>query len=461
MARIVLDTDVVSLYRAGRLPTGVARQVVTNDLLPEMARWWNRWLRDERNGVDEGPPVTVFVRHSTRPAPDLDEQPGVWRDEPAWPPDRATSLTLALGPAGHPAPDPRRPDPAPVAGGADPAQVAGRADRLDADPGGSAVDRLEVRPDVGSAAWISCAGHLPFGQPDDQRADDAYSLAYDWELERELELLGHPRLVARVGSSAPVAFLSAKLCDVLPDRTSTLVARGFLNLTQRRSRTDPEPLRPGVVETVELELDVTSWVFPAGHRLRLSLAGSDWPNLVPPPGPVTLTVERDGSTLTLPVLEGPSPAPPPSLAPPRPADPAEPTEAEAGDPGADPRLAGGRAMSPPDPPTRWRVVRDVLGHQTEAEIDHGGRTELPDGSVLVERYRGTVGVALDRPGPTWARGSADYRVEWPEATVATSARLDLRGDADAFEVELELEAREGDELRWARFWHRRIPRHLG
>ena len=117
-------------------------------------------------------------------------------------------------------------------------------------------------------------------------------------------------------------------------------------------------------------------------------------------------------------------------------------------------------MSLPDPPTRWRVVRDVLGRRTEAEIDHGGRTELPDGAVLVERYQGTVGTALD-PGPTWARGSAAYRIEWPEATVATSVRLDLRGDADAFEVQLELEAREGDELRWARTWHHRIPRHLG
>jgi uncharacterized protein len=401
------------------------------DLVPEMARWWDRWLRDEGNGVDQAPPVTVFVRHSTRPAPDLDEQPGVWRDEPAWPPDRATSLTLALGAAGHPAPDPRGPGPAPVAGGAGPA--------------GSAVDRLEVRPDVGSAAWISCAGHLPYGQPDDQRADDAFSLAYDWELEQELEILGHPRLVARVASSAPVAFLSAKLCDVLPDGTSTLVARGFLNLTRRRSRTDPEPLRPGVAETVELELDATSWVFPARHRLRLSLAGSDWPNLVPPPGPVTLTVERDGSALTLPVLEGASPSPPPELHPPRPPDP----------PTAEPD--GGND----DPPVRWRVVRDVLGHRTEAEIDHGGRTELPDGSVLVERYQGTVGAALDRPGLSWARGSASYRVEWPEATVATSARLELNADAGAFEVQLELEAREGDELRWARSWHRRIPRQLG
>jgi hypothetical protein len=299
-----------------------------------------------------------------------------------------------------------------------------------------------VRPDVGSSAWISCAGHLPFGQPGDQRSDDAWSLTYDWELAEELELLGHPRLAVRVGASAPVAFLSAKLCDVFPDGTSALVARGFLNLTRRRSLTDPEPLAPGVVEPVELELDATSWVFPPGHRLRLSLAGSDWPNIVPPPGPVTLTVERDGSALTLPVLEGPSPCPPPALPPPRPPGPD-------GEPAA------------PDPPVTWRLVADVLGHRTEAEIDHGGRTELPDGTVLDERYRGTVGAALDRPGLTWARGEAGYRIEWPEATVATSARLDLRGDAEAFEVRLDLEAREGEELRWARSWRRRIPRQLG
>ena len=121
---------------------------------------------------------------------------------------------------------------------------------------------------------------------------------------------------------------------------------------------------------------------------------------------MTLTVERAGSTLTLPVLEGPSPAPPPSLSPPRPSDPAQPAGAGEGDPGADPRLAGGRAMSAPDPPTRWRVVRDVLEHRTEAEIDHGGRSEPPDGTVLVERHQETVGVALDRPGLSWARGSA-------------------------------------------------------
>jgi hypothetical protein len=100
----------------------------------------------------------------------------------------------------------------------------------------------------------------------------------------------------------------------------------------------------------------------------------------------------------------------------------------------------------------------VLGHRSEAEIDHGGRSQLPHVGALVERYRGTVGAGPD--GETWARCSAHYRIEWSEATVATSVRLDLRGDAEAFEVRLDLEAREGDEPRWARRWRRRIPRHL-
>jgi uncharacterized protein len=204
-----------------------------------------------------------------------------------------------------------------------------------------------------------------------------------------------------------VAFLSAKLCDVFPDGTSTLVARGFLNLTRRRSLTRPEPLRPGLVEPVELELDATSWVFPAGHRLRLSLAGTDWPNTVPPPGPVTLTVQRAGSVLTLPVLDGPSPCPPPTLPAPRPPDPAKAptagtgterigeigeaagtgaTEATGGTGGTvgtggtgETRGVEGTGGTGVDPPVVWRVVRDVLGRTTRAEIGHGGRTVLDGG----------------------------------------------------------------------------------
>ena len=55
---------------------------------------------DERNGIDEEPPVVVFARRSTRPAPDLAEMRGEWRAESTWPPARLGETTLRPGGSG-------------------------------------------------------------------------------------------------------------------------------------------------------------------------------------------------------------------------------------------------------------------------------------------------------------------------------------------------------------------------
>jgi len=279
------------------------------DLVPEMARWWDRWLRGVDNGVDREPPIVLFMRRPTRPAPDLRELRGEWRFEPGWPLERSAELPMPLANARAPG-------------------------RLD-----GPTDELEIRGDVGWTAWISCAGGLPWGQPMDQRPDEAYSLVYEWgPLERELEVLGYPRLEVTVRSSAPVAFLSAKLCDVFPDGTSALVTRGLLNLTHRDSREHPSPLEPDRPYRISFELEVAGYIFEPGHRIRLDLAGTDWPNAWPPPEPVTLTVERAGSALVLPTLAGPPPIPErPSLPPPT----REPHEIESsrGRPGPSPPTA--------------------------------------------------------------------------------------------------------------------------
>ena len=60
MTTIVLDTDVVSLYRAGRLPAGLARQVVASDpsiafaTAGELWSWalTKRWGAARRGGLD-------------------------------------------------------------------------------------------------------------------------------------------------------------------------------------------------------------------------------------------------------------------------------------------------------------------------------------------------------------------------------------------------------------------------
>ncbi len=386
------------------------------DLVPEMARWWDRWLRGIDNGVDREPPIALFMRRPTRPAPDLREMRGEWRYEPGWPLERSAEVPMRLEEAATP----------------------GRV--------GPGPDELEVRGDVGWTAWISCAGGLPWGQPLDQRHDDAYSLVYEWgPLQDEIEILGYPRVEVTVASSAPVAYLAARLCDVFPDGTSALVTRGLLNLTHRRSRERPEPLEPGRPERIAFELEVAGYVFEPGHRIRLSLAGTDWPNTWPPPGPVTLTIERAGSALVLPTLQGPPPiAERPSLPPPTRAP--HPLES-----------SRGTAM----PEVVWRIEHDVLARETRAITAYGGVSE-GDGRApgTEERYEGEVGVSITDPGRAWVRARAVNVLRFPEATVGGEARWEIRSDALAYDVEVEASLTEAGERIWTRRFTRRIPRKL-
>ena len=101
----------------------------------------------------------------------------------------------------------------------------------------------------------------------------------DWPAD-DLHLYGHPRLQLRVRADQPVAFVSAKLCDVAPDGTSTLITRGLLNLTHRGGYdSDPVALEPGEWVDVEIELEATAWSLDEGRQLRLAVTGNDWPNV--------------------------------------------------------------------------------------------------------------------------------------------------------------------------------------
>jgi hypothetical protein len=385
------------------------------DLVPEMVRWWDRWLKGIDNGVDRDPPITLFVRRATRPAADLRELNGGWRYEPTWPLERGGEARMHLDEASTPA---RASEPS---------------------------DRLDVRGDVGWTAWISCAGGLPWGQPIDQRPDEAFSLVYDWPVEREVEILGYPRVEVTVASTAPVAYLSAKLCDVFPDGTSALVTRGLLNLTHRDSREHPSPLEPGTRYRVSFELEVASWVFEPGHRIRLDLAGTDWPNAWPPPEPVTLTIERAGSALVLPTVDGPTPTPGTPVLPP-PTREAAPLES-----------SRGGEMSE----VTWRIEHDVVAEETRAVTAYGGDTQADAGHPgTEERYEGTVGVSARDPGRAWVEARAVNTLHFPEATISGLARWTIRSDASAYHVEIDVDLREDGERRLSRRWERTIPRRL-
>ncbi len=376
------------------------------DLVPEMIRWWDRWLKGIDNGIDREPQIALFARRSTKPAPDLKELRGEWRFEPTWPLERTVVQPFELSQAG-----------------------AGR-------------DVLDVRGDVGWTAWISCAGVMPWGQPDDQRPDEVHSLSFDWPLQDELEILGHPRLKVGVTSSAPVAYVSAKLCDVFPDGTSALVTRGMLNLAHRDSREEPSPVEPGEPYEVTFDLEVTSWIFEAGHTLRLDIAGADWPNAWSPPEGGTLTIDRAGSTLSLPVLDGPSPS--------------------AGRPVfAEPRREQADAH-PDDEETSgytWRIEHDIEGRETRAIAgsfsDTTASGDVPD---FREYYNGVIAVSMDDPGKARAEGEAIFEMKWPEATCQAHVTTKIVSDRSAYHLQIELKVSEDGRERWTRRWDRTIAR---
>jgi uncharacterized protein len=403
-----------------------------------MARWWDRWLREDpspdggaphdggtsQRPVVIDPPFTVFVRRYDPPSPVADSWPGRWQAYDQAGLDAVDDVVLELGTAA-------------MSGGA---PVPGRLD-----PDLLGVVQYEPVRDVGVRAWNSCAGHLPWGQPEDQTLDDVRSLCLQWSLPAGTVVLGQPRLQLRVQVDDPVTFVSAKLSLVPPSgRPSLLVDRGLLNLAYRDGDgTTPRPCAPGEWHDVEIELEATAFEVTEGVHLRLALACADWPNVVAPPGTWS-AVDLSASRLLLPVSPG-TPLPTPVL-------PDPPTEEQQA------------AVAPTGPVEAshvvWRHGLEVVTGVTHAEVDHGSTYGGFAGSLCREHYLGRVEID-PATGRQRATGTTRFEITWPgQATASSESRLDLVVDDETFDVTVELDVSEGGTPVVQRRWHHRIPRHL-
>lgn len=354
------------------------------DAEAEIVAWFDHWLRGRGAHADG---CDVFVRASTRPEPDLDLHEGRWLRLPSVPPTRAVVARL------------------------------------------EGVRVLQVQPDVGTTAWIDCAGHFPWGLSADQREDDARSLTWDLDPPPAV-VVGHPVLTLRLSADAPAASLSVKLCDVFPDGTSALVTRGSLDVAFRDGlHQPPRPVVPGEEMTVTVELDACAYEWAPGQQMRVSIAGADWPNTVAPPAPVLLTV--DGGVLSLPVLQEEHP---------------EPTF-EPGEEKSNETLEG----------TGWEIADDVLRRRTIARTLSESEYTIPHDGTAREKYVGEV--AVDRR--TFAQtvdATTTFVLRWPEAEVRVESVLHVDIDGEAFDVQITTTADLGSGRVHERSWRERIPR---
>ena len=316
---------------------------------------------------------------------------------------------------------------------------------------GEEIDRLAHRATVGTAGALSWgAGWHPNGLARDLRPDELRGLTYTTPpLGEALSVIGIPEAILHVSASMPVATCVVRLSEVSPDGVSSLVATGVLNLTHRRSDTDPEPMPCGPgdpvrPEEVRIPLRATGYRFTEGHRIRLTVLTGYWPVLWPSPDVGELRVHHGPlapSRLVLPVL------------------PSTTADAAAASVQAD---TGGPARC------RWwrggaRRLADRGGRHRRhrGRHDRRGRREHPRGRVSR--------LCLGAPGAHGIR--REPRAHWPGHRRGVSldgARLrrghpatgEIASDEAAFEVRVDLDVRLDDEPFFAREWSERIPRHL-
>ncbi|MFP6740969.1 MAG: CocE/NonD family hydrolase [Alphaproteobacteria bacterium] len=382
--------------------------------LQECLRWWDHWLKGLDTGVMDDPRYTAWMQDSVPPQAAYPERPGRWIAEPAWPSAKIETLFLALN---H--------------------------DGLAPQAGAETALTLCSPQTTGVASGVFCAMWLGPDMPTDQRPDDAGSLVFDTPpLDDRMEIFGAVVAELDVAIDRPQGFLAVRLCDVAPSGASTRVTVGILNLSHRDSHEHPAAVEPGTRYRVRVQLNDIAHAFPAGHRIRLAVSTAYWPLIWPSPEAVTLTLHCGVSGLALPIREPRHE----TLRPFEEAEGAPPLNTEEIRPASKSRtvewdVASGR-----------QVLRTVNDFGEQRITEHG----LVGGEIARETF------TIDPDDPLSARMETHWtetfgRGDW---SLRIETRTTLTADLEAFFIQSEIEAFEGDERIYHRDWDRSIPRDM-
>lgn len=384
------------------------------DHLHEVVRWLDHWCKGRDTGIMDEPPVVLYMQHYERPNADRTVAAGEWRAEKSWPPPGADRQILYLQADGELAPK----------------------------PGAAGEDTFEYIATVGVAAGL-WSGGLQFGQPMDQRLDEAQSLVYTAApLTEAVHVVGRIDAILHVASSASVMGFCVSIADVAPDGSSHLVAKGMLNGTRRSSLREPEALIPGEQYELTIPVDCTAWRFDPGHRIRVSIASADWPNVWPTPEPGMNTVFRGGSCasrIVLPTVPAEGSAPPPAFRP-------SPVDGEP------------HSMRP-DPPT-WEITHDALTRRARVRFSERLKHRINATTVVTREYQLDSHADADNPAGATARGRHVSTIDKPSGRTEAVSDVTIEGTATHFHVHIALRVEVNGLAHYARVWTRSVEREL-
>ena len=226
-------------------------------LIDEMAvqlRWYDYWLKGADNGLFDEPPVKIFVMGRNE-----------WRFENEYPLARTHYKKMYFHSRGK----------------ANSYRGDGRLS-WDKPSGSGPADSYRYDPDnpVPSLGGNNCCGTPTPAGPRDQtpveRRHDVLVYTSDF-LEEEVEIAGPVKVVLHVSSDAIDTDFVAKLVDVYPDGRAINMAEGILRTRYREGLSSPKPLDPDKAHELEIDLVGTAVAFQKGHRIRVDVTSSHFP----------------------------------------------------------------------------------------------------------------------------------------------------------------------------------------
>ncbi|MBC8472996.1 MAG: CocE/NonD family hydrolase [Planctomycetes bacterium] len=117
--------------------------------------------------------------------------------------------------------------------------------------------------------------------PTDQRslASRQDILVYQTEpLSERVEVTGNPVVELYASSSTPDTDWFVRLIDVAPDSLARDVSSGVMRARYRHGFDRPKLIQPGKIVKYTIHMSPTSNAFLPGHRIRLDITSSDFPN---------------------------------------------------------------------------------------------------------------------------------------------------------------------------------------
>lgn len=286
----------------GDLDYGAAGTWGLDKYFAEQLRFFDRWLKDLPNDLENDPPVRIFVMgggDGTRTRLGKLNHGGHWRDEQEFPlartaytgyylhgdgslttqpPDRPTKRQFTF--------DPTHPVPTIGASSSGLMELVPLSDRLDPFWSKNIAPQLRLNSIViEGAAHQKEQPNMVAARPPyltlDTRSD---VLVYQTApLEHAVEVTGYIDVHLWLSSSAVDTDFTAKLIDVYPPNRD--YPEGYhLNLTDsilrvrfRNGFDHEEFLTPHEIVPITIELAPTSNLFQKGHRIRLDISSSNFP----------------------------------------------------------------------------------------------------------------------------------------------------------------------------------------